>query len=64
MSKVKCYGYHEFGHYVSNYPQRKKNDKKGKNQVATLASAEDLSRRLEDEFALIACMVSSTSLRV
>ena len=29
--------------------------------MAALASVEELSSRMEDEFALIACMVSSTS---
>ena len=56
-SKVKCFGSHEFGHYVSDNPERKKDTK----QVAASASAEELSSRMEDEFALIACMVSSTS---
>ena len=57
LSKVKCFGCHEYGHYVSDFPERKK----AKKQVAASASAEDLSTRMEDEFALIACMVSSTS---
>ena len=57
LSKVKCYGCHEFGHYVSDCPQRKK----GKKQTTASASADELSSRMEDEFALIACMVSSTS---
>ncbi|KAH9322750.1 hypothetical protein KI387_017389 [Taxus chinensis] len=53
-SKIKCYGCHEFGHYVSDCPERKKNEKKGKKQVAASASADELSSRMEDEFALIA----------
>ena len=57
LSKVKCFGCHEFGHYVNDCPERKK----GKKQVEASASAEELSSRLEDEFAHIACMVSLTS---
>ena len=57
LSKVMCFGCHEYGHYVSDCPERKK----AKKQVAASASAEDLSTRMEDGFALIACMVSSTS---
>ena len=57
LSKVKCFGCHKFGHYVSDCPERKK----GKKQVAASASAEELSNRMEDEFTLIAFMVSSTS---
>ena len=30
LSKVKCYGCHEFNHYVNNCLQRKKTEKKGK----------------------------------
>lgn len=61
LLKIKCYGCHEFGYYVSDWLERKKNDKKGRKQVAASASADELSNRMEDEFALIACMVSSTS---
>ena len=57
LSKVKCFGCHEFGHYVSDFLERKK----GKKQVAASASVEELSSRMEDEVALIACMISSTS---
>ena len=57
LSKVKCFGCHEYGHYVSDCPERKK----AKKQVATSTSAEEFSNRMEDEFALIACLVSSTS---
>jgi len=36
LSKVKCYGCHEFGHYVNDYPHYKK---KGKKQVAASVDA-------------------------
>ena len=57
LSKVKCFGYHKYGHYVNDFPKRMKAKKK----VATSRSANELSNRMEDEFAIIACMVSSTS---
>lgn len=44
LSKVKYYRCHEFGHYVSDCPQRKKKSKK---QVAALADADELSSRME-----------------
>lgn len=64
LSKIKCYGYHKFGHYVSGFPQRKKNEKKGKKQTIAPTSVDELSSRIEDEFALIAYLTSSTSLGV
>lgn len=53
MSKIKCYGCHKFGHYRNNCPLKKNADKKGKKQTTIIAN--ELSRRIEDEFALIAC---------
>ena len=58
MSKIKCSGCQQFGHYVSNCPQSRKSEKKGKKQGATSTSADELSSRMEDEFALIACLTS------
>ena len=57
LSKIKCFGCHEYSHYVSDFLERKK----AKKQAAASTSVEELSSRLEDEFALIACMVNSTS---
>ena len=56
LSKIKCFGCHKYGHYVSDCLERKKAKKK----VVASASVQELSNKLEDEFALIACMVSST----
>lgn len=61
VSKVKCYSFHEFGHYVSNCPHRKKGEKKGKKKMIASTSVDELSSRMEQEFALIACLTSSTS---
>ena len=56
LSKVKFFRCHEYGHYVSDFLERKK----AKKQVAASESVEELFSRVEDEFALIACMVRST----
>ena len=54
---MKCFGCHEYVDYVSNCSKRQETKK----QVVASASVEELSSRMEDEFALIVCMVSSTS---
>ena len=60
MSKIKCFGCSQLGHYVSQCPNRKKGDKEGK-ETTTATNIEDLSSKLEDEFFLIACLSSFTS---
>ena len=57
LSKLKCFGCHEYGHYVSDFLERKK----AKKQVVASTSVEELSSRMEDEFALIVFIVRSTS---
>ena len=54
MSKVKCFHYHEHGHYATNCPQKKKNKKASRCTVG-----EDFTLQFELEFSLITCMVSS-----
>ena len=54
MSKVKCFHYHEHGHFATNYPQNKKNKKVGGSTVG-----EALASQFELDFSFIACMVSS-----
>ena len=54
MSRVKCFHYHEHGHYATNCPQKKKNKKDSGSAVG-----EALASQFELEFFLIACMVSS-----
>ena len=54
MSKVKCFHYHQHGHYATNCPQKKKNK-----QGAGSAAGEALASQFELDFSLIACLVSS-----
>ena len=54
MSKVKCFHYHEHGHYAMNCPQKKKNK-----QATGAAVGEALASQFELDFSLIACMLSS-----
>ena len=55
MSKVKCFNYHDHGHYATNCPQKKKNNKKASGAVVV----EALASQFELDFSLIACMVST-----
>ena len=43
MSKVKCFHYHDHGHYATNFPQKKKNNKKALGAAAGEALASHLS---------------------
>ena len=54
MSRVKCFHCHEHGHYATNCPQKKKNEK-----ASISAAGEALASQFELDFSLIACMVSS-----
>ena len=53
MSKVKCFHYHQHGHYATNCPQKKKNK-----QVAGSAVGEALASQFELDFLLITCLDS------
>ena len=54
MSRVKCFHYHEHGHYATNCPQKKKN-----NKTSTSSFGEALASQFEFEFSFIECMVST-----
>ena len=54
MSKVKCFHYHQHGHYATNCLQKKKNK-----QAAGSAAGEALASQFELNFSLIACLVST-----
>ena len=55
MSKVRCFGCHQKGHYAGQCPNRKK----GK-EVETSAFAEvgEFSKRFEKEFSFMVCLVA------
>jgi len=53
-SKVRCFNYHEMGHYVTNFPSKK--SKKGSSKGS---EGEALASQFEMDFTLIVCMVSS-----
>ena len=54
LSKVKCFHYHEHGHFTTNCPQKKKNQ-----SAASSVVGEALASQFEIKFSLIACLVSS-----
>ena len=51
LSKVKCFHYHEHGHFATNFPQKKKKNKK----AARDATGEALASQFELDFSLITC---------
>lgn len=51
---MKCFHYHQHGHYTTNCPQKKKNK-----QAAGSIAGEALASQFELDFSLIACLVSS-----
>ena len=54
FSKVKFFHCHKHGHFTTNCPQKKKNEK-----VIGDAAGEALASQFELDFSLIACLVSS-----
>ena len=55
MSKVKCFHCHDHGHYATNFPQKKNNNKKAPGARV----GEALASQFELDFSLIVCMVST-----
>ena len=51
---MKCFHCHEYGHFATKYPQKKKNKK----DVGS-TPGEALALQFELDFSLIACLVSS-----
>jgi len=58
LSNIKCFHYHEYGHYATNFPQKKASMKEP--VIATIGEA--LASQFELDFTLIACM-SNTIMR-
>ena len=46
LSNIKCFHYHEYGHYAMNCPQKKES----KNDSAVAVAGEDLASQLELDF--------------
>ena len=57
VSKVMCFICHKQGHFSSQCPDRKK---KSNTQMAGSVEVDEFSRNFDEEFYLIACMVSTT----
>jgi hypothetical protein len=55
LSKVKCFQSHKFGHFSSQCPKKKKS----KPQMVASIGVENFCKSFEEDFCLIACMLSS-----
>lgn len=55
LSKVKCFHYHENGHYAKNFPQ----NKAGKKKLAVAVAGEALASQFKLDLTLIACMTNT-----
>lgn len=54
LSIIKCFHYHEFGHYATKFPH-----KKARNMNVGGATGEALASQFELDFTLIACMTNT-----
>lgn len=52
LSKVKCFGCGELGHYSTKCPLRKKDKEEKRDQHAISTEIDRLSSRLEEDFAM------------
>ena len=54
LSKIRCFHYHEHGHYATNFPQ-----KKARKKEPAVVAGEALDSQFELDFNLIECMSNS-----
>jgi hypothetical protein len=60
MRKVKCFACHKFGHYASQYPNKKKGGNKTQPKVVASAKAQvdEFAKMFEQEFLLVSHLSS------
>ena len=64
MSKIKCYIFHNNGHFASKCPQRKKGKGKPQTIVATTETQlSELASKFESDFSFVSCLSTSTTPR-
>ena len=63
MRKVKCFVFHQFGHYAGQCPNKKKkggNGMQAEVATSTKAQVDEFAKKFEEEFLLVSQHSSST----